>query len=224
MRKSRRVVTAAGVAVLVVAVAGQEPHRYATATGSWPVSAAVLATFIIRGESVEPAISPAVPSNHLSGPLTLELLVLWRGAPGWFAQGTGKSESGGGDSNGHYWVHLQEGSIDLDLDLNMDKRIATIGGSDTALGEANVLLVDGVGSAGVPTVHATASVPSAVEAPPGGLYAALRAVPNVLSFLQCESRLPDPGDRLGVPAADRLRMLAFMQQVLDDSCARVAGK
>ena len=70
-------------------------------------------------------VSPSVMATELasvdaSGRGTLQLLILWRGTPGWFMRGGGGSSSGGGGSTGpgssmmfSHWI--SQGGVNLNL-------------------------------------------------------------------------------------------------------------
>ena len=177
-----------------------------TEVGSFPISPAVMATFIAHGEPQPPPIPP----QTLTGPMTLDLLVLWRGAPGWFLKGDHSSGSSWGDDRGHVNVRLEQGGVVLEIDLNKQNGTARIAGHDLALGDANVILVDGVDLPEGPKVVGTQSVDPLTEPLPDGLYIILRRAPDLLPFMQCGAVLPDTA--------------GFVQQVFDASCARMVNK
>lgn len=216
------------IVTLLASVVAQEPIQLRpTSTGSWPISPAVIATFITRGEPVRitPGQPPQILHGAQSGPVTLDLLVLWRGSPGWFLQGDGpKAESGGGDGRGHVSVRLHEGGLDLEVALDTEKRVARIAGTEIALGEANVVLVDSVDGPGGLTITGTRSVDPRIQPAPPGLYDVLRSAQDLVPFLRCEARLPDRGKPGLSSGGASSPVLAYMQQVLDASCARIQGK
>ena len=186
----------------------QQRSHGATSIATWPISPTVLVTFITRLESTNPPQPP--PSPPLSGPATLELMVLWRGEPGWFMKGGGQASSGGGDANGHVYLRHEQAGVVLEVNLDRDKGMAIIGGQEVVLADANVILVDDVDVPGGLNVAGTRSVDPRTEALPDGVYTVLRGAPDLISFLRCEARLPEPA--------------GFMQQVLDTSCARMVAR
>jgi hypothetical protein len=177
-----------------------------TEVGSLPISPAVMATFIAHGE---PQPAP-VPPHTLTGPMTLDLLVLWRGAPAWFLEGDHSSGSSWGDASGHVNVRLEQAGVVLDISLDKQNGTARIAGRDLVLGDANVVLVDGVGLPEGPNVVGTQSVDPLTEPLPDGLYIILRRAPDLLPFMQCGAALPDAA--------------GFVQHVFDASCARMVNK
>lgn len=174
---------------------------------TWPISPTVMVTFITRVEPTRPQPPPSPPP---SGPATLELMVLWRGEPGWFMKGGQQSSSGGGDDNGHVNVRLEQAGVVLEVNLDRQSGMAHIGGREVVLGDANVILVDDVDMPGGLHVAGTQSVDPRTEALPDGIYTVLRGAPDLIPFLRCEARLPDAG--------------GVMQQVLGASCARLVVK
>jgi hypothetical protein len=185
-----------------------------TEVGSVPISPAVIATFIAHGEpstiTPTPGQPPPVPPLKLTGPMTLDLLVLWRGAPGWFLKDGHQSSSGGGDDRGHVNVRLEQAGVVLEINLDTQNGTARIAGEELVLGDANVILVDGVDLPEGPKVVGTQYVDPLTEPLPDGLYIILRRAPDLLPFMQCGAVLPDTA--------------GFVQQVFDASCARMVNK
>ena len=95
-----------------------------------PTSAVVMTTFVTR----------VTPSGD-----ALELIILWRGTPGWFTGGRSSSSSGGTSNDG--WRHrFSQGDLEFEAALDFKTRIANVQGQIVKLGSANVILVDGVDS------------------------------------------------------------------------------
>ncbi len=223
----RGAVVAAVVATLLASLSAQEPREIRPSSiMTLAISPAVVATVITRGEPVRitPGQLPLRPPTDRSGPVTLDLLVLWRGAPGWFLKPGGSAESGGGDSSGHVTVHAEKGGIALDVMLDTEKRVAQIAGNDVALGDANVVLVDSVDVAGGLTVLGTRTVTARIPVPPEGLADVFRDAPDLVPFLRCEARLPAPPAPKEVPAQTSAAVAAYVQQAMDASCARLQRK
>lgn len=214
------VLVTAAVLTLATASAQKQQSHEATSIASWPLSPAVMVTRITRSEATLPPHRP--PSPPPSGPVTLVLLVLWRGEPGWFLNRGHSAERGGGDSSGRVNVQLEQGGQNLELTLDSERRVVTIAGKEVALGSANVVLVDRVDVPGGPIVSSTGSVDPVIDAAPSELYAVFRGAPDLIPFLRCEARLPQTATLAG--NADPARAFAFMQQVLDANCARIIGK
>ena len=118
--------------------------------GTAPVSPSVMATDMC-------VVDPA-------GRGTLELLILWRGSPGWFRKGDGGGSGGGSGAGGSMaggpspmirsaWV--SQGGVSLTVRFDPAARKVWIQDKEIALDEANVVLVDGVDSPEGPQVVRT---------------------------------------------------------------------
>ncbi len=135
-------------------------------------------------------ISPVVVAqwftNRKTGVEELELLVLWRGAPGWFLQpgGAGGSFSGTGTQN-YTWIKY--GSVSLSLDFDAAKRIVTIQGKELVLAGNNVLFVDDVDTPSGPRVAGAIAVSRSMPGSSGQIAPVLRSSPRIMSYLQCEA-------------------------------------
>jgi hypothetical protein len=134
-------------------------------------------------------ISPSVIENAFthkdqSGSWILDLLVLWRGDPGWFLAGgaNGTTESGG---NGRPTVlHNRHADVDFDVIVDAGARVARVAGARINLDEVNVVLVDGMPHA--LKIVGTRRVNNRIERPPIGLQAVYRASPELDNFLRCD--------------------------------------
>lgn len=188
-------------------VAPSQDRHDATSFATWPVSPAVVVTFIAHYEADPPGQHLPPPSPPHAGPVTLDLLVFWRGSPGWFVKDGPRAESGGGDDKGHVNVRVEMGGFVLEVNLDKENRVARVAGQEVALVDGNVILVDGVDLPGGPQVVDTRSVDPTTDPLPDGLYTVLRGAPDLVPFMQCEARLPEPA--------------GFMQQVFDRNCARM---
>ena len=171
-------------------------------SGTGPVSPAVLATTM------------AVMNTPGRG--TLDLLVLWRGTPGWFmrtgGQGGGGSSSSGGGVEAGLEVRVErisQGGVSLNLRFEPKSRRLWILDKEIVLGNANVVLVDGVDETAGPrvvgTLHIDPGFDTAVDLPPampsgprgaqrpGAVPAQtfIRRAPELVSFLQCDVRAPN---------------------------------
>jgi hypothetical protein len=184
------------VAKLTWSAQKPEPEAVGGSSGSPVLSPTVVATFIIR--------------TPPKGTPELELLVLWRGTPGWFMrEGSSESSSSGvslgpGES-GIVVERLSYGGIQLDLEFERGKRIARIQGREIALDTANVILVDDVDGSAGPQVAGSLQVDPAVHDEPAGIEVIIRNNPELYLFLRCDARLPD----------------ATAQPMFDSICARM---
>src|SRR5262245_15430143 len=124
--------------ILAAAVMFAQPFGLGGSTGgTGPVSPSVLATQMCMVDA--------------AGNGTLQLLVLWRGRPGWFSKsGGGASGSGGGGAMPggpgpmirSEWI--SQGGVSLSVRFDSVGRKAWIQDREIALDDANVVLVDGV--------------------------------------------------------------------------------
>lgn len=154
--------------------------------GTAPVSLSVLATQMCVVDT--------------AGNGTLELLVLWRGTPGWFRKsGGGASGSGGGGSMGagpgpmirSAWV--SQGGVNLSVRFDPVARTAWIQDAEIAMNDANVVLVDDVDSSAGPRVVRTLRIDPAYQTTPATPAMAqlfIRRSPELVEFLQCGVSVP----------------------------------
>jgi len=166
-------------------------------------------------------VSPSVMATDMcvidaEGRGTLELLVLWRGSPGWFRKGSGGGSAGGqggamrggsGPAVRSEWI--SEGGVNLTVRFDPAARKAWIQDREILLGDANVVLVDGVDTPEGPHVVQTLRIDpeyeTSVDLLPGGsvgrgprtrphavpVQTFIRRSPELVEFLQCDTRLPD---------------------------------
>ena len=135
-------------------------------------------------------ISPVVVAqwftNRKAGVEELELLVLWRGTPGWFLQTPGGS--GGSDSGtGSHYTWIKYGAVSLSLDFDETTRRVTIQGKDVTLSENNVLFVDDVDLPSGPRVADMMVVSRAMPGSSGQIAPVLRNSSRIMSFLRCDA-------------------------------------
>jgi hypothetical protein len=142
------------------------------------------------------------------GAYLLDLVVVWRGSPGWFANSDTGSGGSGGGGTGAYTAALSYGDVNLHVSLTYEPRALMIQGKPVPLGDENVVLVDRVDTAG-PVIVRTLRVDPSMGSGRGSetIYEVLARAPDVVEFLQCSTRL----------AHDRL------QAVVDRICARITG-
>jgi len=149
-------------------------------------------------------VSPSVLATTMSvvdaaGRGTLELLVLWRGSPGWFRKSGGASGSGGGGTMGAgpgpmvrtEWV--SQGGVSLRVRFDSVARRAWIQDNEIVLNDANVVLVDDVDSSAGPQIVRTLRIdPEYETAPmrPMPTHMFIRRSPELVEFLQCDLAVP----------------------------------
>ncbi len=167
----------------------------------------------IRTQSATQAVSSTVMATWVAsvnsdGGRVLQLLVLWRGTPGWFARGSGAGVSSGGDGR-RYSSTLRHGGLEIQMEFEFLPRLATIQGNRVELGDDNVVFLDGVDTPGGLRVVRTLRVDSTMtQGDVPRIDEVMRRSPEILSFLQCETRPTDP----------------LQQKLADIVCARVVGK
>jgi hypothetical protein len=155
------------------------PGVMATSSASLPASAVTVMTWVARYGS--------------DGAQQLELLVLWRGTPGWYLRGSGSSSSGGGGANS-FNSSIGYGGLDLRLELQYQPRVANIQGTRVELRDDNVIFVDFVDTKG-PTVVGTLRVDPALPQADGRIPRideVLGRSAEIVKFLRCDAELPDP--------------------------------
>jgi hypothetical protein len=119
----------------------------------------------------------------------LELVVLWRGAPGWFLAGSGRGAKYSG-GNGSFTADLDYGGRQLGLSYDASRRTARVLANAVSLAEpANVILVDSV-DRGAQTIAGTASVDSHLQGNPT-FASLLGSSPEIVSFLRCDAGTPN---------------------------------
>ncbi|HZR26396.1 MAG TPA: hypothetical protein VFA59_22560, partial [Vicinamibacterales bacterium] len=102
---------------------------------------------ICGGNIVSPVAVSTYCGHRDNGDEILDLLVLWRGAPGWFAKG-GSAGGGGGTSGGSVFQYSQFGDVSVGVDIDRAANRVKIGQELVPLDAVNVVLVDDVGGAG----------------------------------------------------------------------------
>ena len=160
-------------------------------------------------ESASQIVSPSVVATWMQRIEKeigrLELLVLWRGAPGWFLAGQGHRSSGGGSPDA-WSASVEYAGIPLSVSFNRTTRVAVVQSRTMTLpADVNVLLVDGVdGPDGTLTVT-TAFVDPAMPASGNPMPPLLRRSDRLVEFLQCGLNVPQ----------------ASAQRMIDMLCAQV---
>ncbi len=162
--------------------------------------------------SAERVLSPTVVGawfthSDAPGSNTLDLLVLWRGSPGWFLRGGSSGGSGGGDGTGRRSLSVRYDDLVLQVMFDGLARVVEIDGRNVPLNDDNVVLVDDVDSAAglkvVKTLRVDPTLPDATR-----VEIAIRRSPELVAYLRCDLKLPD----------------ARRQAMMDLICAQVIGK
>jgi len=158
---------------------------------------------------LSPTVVGAVFTHRdAAGSNALDLLVLWRGSPGWHLKGDGHgSSSGGGPTPGRRGTSVRYGGLVLHALFDGAKRLCQIEGKDVPLNDHNVVLVDEVDSTSGPRVLKTLRIDPALPEPPR-MEIAIRRSPELVSYLRCDLKLPD----------------ARQQTMMDIICGHVIGR
>lgn len=128
--------------------------------------------------------------------LVLDLLIVWRGEPGWFHRtGTGPHGSSGSRWSGggvkgvvsHSWFY---GDVTIAFDANFDTRTATIARTTVRLDRVNTVVVDQVQAAG--RVTATRWTDPALPLDGDWNLALAKRSSDLLRDLQCDIPMPPP--------------------------------
>lgn len=175
----------------------QQPGFGGGAGGGGPLSPSVVGTWDAYfepqggGPVSDPSAVPMVP-------LVLDLLVLWRGAPGWFDDAS--LEAGAGGSDGVHRVSSRGIAVEVRFDRQTDT--VSIQGQTIALQGANVLLIDEMSDARGVLIAGTLRIDrlvSGVRAGRGGpsvdpLSEMIRKSPALFAYLRCDPAFTDPSD------------------------------
>jgi hypothetical protein len=141
------------------------------------------------GTSVVSSTTLAMQSVRLDGnSRTLQLLVLWRGSPGWLYRG-GSTRGGGSESP---TISSERGDVKVEVSMNAATRQIWVQGKPHQLGSANVILVDHVDASDGAQVVGMLTVEPDFEGPNrDGLVHALRVSKELRDFVQCDAKMPD---------------------------------
>jgi len=167
------------------------------------------------------AAATVVSEDHVNA----ALVVIWRGTPGWFARAP-HSETGGG-SGRTYQTSIAYGDIRLDLRFDFATRVATVMGHRVALGDRNVVLIDGIDRHGATTVVRVLPVDGRLPSSYPDIFPLLARSPAVVAFLACDTKYDaDPLAALSdwcaplfnagaVPATPELEVRAALARYVD---------
>jgi hypothetical protein len=144
-------------------------------------------------------MSPAVVATWITeqegdAPVQLQMLILWRGSPGWFLRPGGSSVSSSGSSIRDRETHsatIIQGGVRLTYGYDTETRRATVQGRTLDMREDNVVLVDDVDSAGGAQVIGTMRLPRSMPGSAGQIGLVLRRSPEIMSFLRCDASVPE---------------------------------
>ena len=171
------------------------PEYSSFETGSRVVSPSVVATCIVR--------------NKPDGASQLELLVLWRGNPGWFMRADSEESSSshgsvrtaGDDKGGEVFSEqLSYGGLSLEWEYDRGKHTARVQNHDVSVKSSNVILVDEVDAADGPQIAGSLEVDPSFASEPAGVEAVARRSPEIYAFLRCDGSVADANTQSAIEA------------------------
>jgi hypothetical protein len=129
------------------------------------------------------------------GARTVDLLVMWRGSPGWFSRpgGDQSSASGGGGSGGVEHHRFSFGGLSFAVDLDFGAATAAIAGHTISLRDTNVVLLDRVDGGGRPELAAARLIDARVAEGGDPVTVLVKRNQELYDYLQCDRTLPDTG-------------------------------
>jgi hypothetical protein len=146
----------------------------------------------------------------------LDLLIVWRGSPGWFQNrhfgggGGGGSRKFGAGTKGYVAMQQAYGDVTISFDADFDANTVAIGERTVALGRVNTIVVDKVDQPGVHRISAIRRTEPRL--PLGGdvnLFLAQHSR-RLLNDLHCEIPMPTPPSR--IPQAPVLTVCEKLKQ------------
>jgi hypothetical protein len=153
---------------------------------------------------ISPTVVATFCGHRLGDNEMLDLLILWRGNPGWFRRGGGGTGGGGsnlsgGGTKGHVSQYSIYGDVYIGFDADFDAATVKIGDVTLPLTAANTVMVDDTDGPGDRRIAATRWTEP--QLPLGGdtnLVLAQRSR-EVLDYLRCDIPMPAPLSRTGSP-------------------------
>jgi hypothetical protein len=134
-------------------------------------------------------ISPSVEATWMTNGGRLDLVVLWRGSPGWSQRLPSKTDYDGSR------VTLLRGTTRLTLDYNRRLGIAVVQGSTIRLSSSNVVFVDTVDSVRGPVVVRVGQVTATMRGSPAQIGPILANSEEIRTYLRCRVLPREPGLR-----------------------------
>jgi hypothetical protein len=168
----------------------------------------LMAAVAVFGQSQETAtcgsniVSPTVVSTYCGHRMDsvemLDLMILWRGTPGWFQRagggGGGGGSSQGGGTKGRVYQYSTYGDITIGFDADFDANTVKIGEELLALGGVNAVFVDGVDEPGARRISATRWIEPglALTSDMNKMLVLARRSRELLDYLRCDIPMPEP--------------------------------
>jgi len=161
------------------------------------------------GMSTDRPVSAAVVASWMSfdsyadGSKTT-LLVLWRGAPGWFSKGQGDAGGGSGGGGGggggsRAFQYFYRGGFTFAMEYDHEHHTVKILNETFSLKDVNVVLVDFVGSQAGPAIvgwrwiePGPPAPPIVPDAAPDPIAGVIRRSDELFDYLRCDLSVADP--------------------------------
>ncbi len=135
----------------------------------------------------------------------LDLLILWRGRPGWFQRREGGRSGGGGSrqlgagTKGHVSQSSFYGHVTISFDADFDANIVTVGNVSVPLKGVNTLLVDQIDDVNTRRVSATRWNEPRLPLSGDMNLTLVRRSRELLAYLQCQIPMPAPSMTASMP-------------------------
>jgi len=165
----------------------------------------VIAAVVLLVAALSPVLIAArgftVPLSHVAAATVLsedgshlDLLVVWRGSPGWrFGPGGGHRSGSAGGGGRSYHSSDTFGHVQLDVEFDFATRIARVAGQRVPMKSDNVVLVDRIDARGGPSVVRTLSIAGELPSNSPDIYPLIARSADVVSYIQCDARSANPG-------------------------------
>jgi hypothetical protein len=140
------------------------------------------------------------------------LLVLWRGAPGWFAKGA--QGGSGGSSGGIGYQQISAGGLTLTVEVDYNRKVVKLLEQELSLTGTNVILVDLSEDKKSPIIVGTRWVEPAPPSELDAIEAMIKQSSELFEFLRCDVPPPQP------PGIDPAVAQALQQMVSTAIVAR----
>jgi len=183
MKTSGMLIRYATVASLVMAAISLFAQSESIGCGSNIVSSTVVATYC---------------GHRTGGDEMLDLMILWRGAPGWFDRRAGSSGGGGGSSQagagsrGRVYQFRSYGDVTISFDADFDAHSVKIGEVVTALDGINTVLVDDVDQPDARRIGATRWIEPRLPVIGDMNLLVIQRSRELTDYLQCDIPMPTP--------------------------------
>lgn len=154
-------------------------------------------------------VSSTVVSSFCSHPQDMnemiDVVILWRGAPGWFQLGPSGRYGGGGSTvtgpgtKGHVVQHATYGDVTISFDADFNSNTITFGERTISLERVNTIFVDRVHESGAQRITATRWTEPRLPLGGDGNLMLARRSREVRKYLQCRIPMPGPPATRGMP-------------------------